>query len=139
MIGLGAVSLLDQVIARVQSRVAKFLAQKEVLVNLSQSSVLSIRSRAIELLGMQKQLEGEMGDVYKLIDKVKEGAWTFGDAYDIGEFATAMEKHIKNVQELGEQAGSGVYTPSIISTIPWSVIGVTAAVLLGSWIIWRKA
>lgn len=110
MQSLGELSLIDMAVARAQSRVADFLKQKEILIKLTNNPSITVSQRATELLSMQHNLEGQLGSIFQLIEKVKGGQWSFSDLFNIGNFADSMEKQIENSRALQKQVGTtGIY------------------------------
>ncbi len=105
MTSFGA-SEIQVIEAKVQSRVADFLKCKEILINLSQSSNVEIRTEATGLLAQQKKLEDELSNVLKIIERVKSDIYSISDIIQAGSFAALMEKHIRNVEDLQKKAQS---------------------------------
>ncbi len=124
-------SPLNQIAAKIQTRIATFLLLKDTLVQLSKNESVVISERAKSLFESQTKLEGDLATVLGDIEKFKQGSWTFSDITSLTTFYYQMESHIKDVKDLQQQA-SGV-APSgsgWLTWLPWVVIiGIPVALL----------
>ena len=80
--------------AKIQSRIADFLALKKPLLDLTQNLIPSINSKAKSLYQNQAILEKELQDNLKKIETMKTSGLDFGTVAQIGTFYAMMEKHI---------------------------------------------
>ena len=106
MIGLGDLSPIDTIESEIQSYVALFLSKKKILLQLSRSLHYDIRTEALNLLETQRRLELELKDALDLIDRMKEGAWTFSSINTLGSFVKHLKRHMDDVKELEKKASS---------------------------------
>jgi len=102
----GTLGQLPEVEAFIQTRVARFLSLKQQLVILKKSPSISIKARAEGLLAIQMQLEVELNVVLQKIKTFKEGGWQ--STLDIADFGQRMERQIKRVRQLRQDAGQVV-------------------------------
>lgn len=131
MDALGQLSPLEVIEGKIQARVARFLAKKADIQALRAHPLLSIREEAARLYEKQKVLEGQLQETLKRIERMKAGAWSYGDVLEIGSFAADMEKHVREVEKLQEQTRGETKTeaPMGIGSIPtwgWIVGGYLA-------------
>lgn len=104
--------------AKIQKRIGKFLSLRETLQKLSLSKLLPVREKAQSLLSKQAALKKQLDYVLDRVEEIKKGSWTATDIVQIPAFAAMMEKQIRDVRKLQEEAGDSV--PK--SKIPWKWI-----------------
>lgn len=115
---------LAQVEAKIQSRIAKFLAMKEVIVKLQKHPSPSISSKAKGLYSAQYSLENELKNALAKVEMIKSGAYTYSDVISVSSFAYDMDNHIKAVQALEQETGvSPIITTQAPSFSIWLVLG----------------
>ncbi len=123
----GTLGALPEVEAFIQARVGKFLGLKQMLVMLRNSQSLSIKSRAEGLLSIQLSLESELNMVLEKIKTYKEGGWQ--STLDIADFGARMEKQIKRVSQLRQDAGQVVAPERPLFDLDWKTFAIPAAIL----------
>lgn len=123
MQALGQLSPVLTVEAKIQERVAKFLAMKSVIAKLMKHSSLTISSRASGLLNIQYQLETELQQALAVVERMKkDGIPSFSNLAYLGNFAYSLESHIGAVQALEKNAalpGAGLVDEESIFAKPW--------------------
>ncbi len=118
MLAQGNLSPLDTIEAKIQSRIAKFLSLKEILMNLMNFPSLTISSKARIYLNTQEKLENELPGILNDIKILKSGSWTLSSVGNLGIFYASMEDQIKNVSILNDDATELRKTgPSIMPSI----------------------
>lgn len=111
-----AISPIATIEGKIQSRIAKFLGLKETLIGLTKNPVLTIQSAAQTLLNKQYELEKQLQDNLRTIDKIKStGAWTFSDVVNLSVYAYAMETQINTTDKLAEQ--TSITTAAVSSSL----------------------
>ncbi len=144
-------SLTDELVAKIQSRIAAFLLCREKLVRMAKGTTISgvkskeeidIQALSSQQLQTQTDLEGKLSEVLGKIGVIQSGgSWGFDEISDIGVFYYNLERHIKAVGDLwtrfnnsgggnGHASGNGTTT----GTFPWKWIG--AGVLI--WLIVKR-
>jgi len=102
---------IDVLEAKMQSSVAKFLSEKEVLVTATYDQNPSVSNQAKKLLVTQKKLENKLPDVLR---DIKNKKTDIGTLINNSIFYYDMRRHINNV----EQFRKGVkFTPSIFKNM----------------------
>lgn len=136
MIGQGPLSPIEEVEAKIQARIGKFLTLKQILNNLGSHPSIIIKDKASELLKAQVYLEGELAKAMKQIEGLKEGAWSFSDIGSLTSFYLSLEKQIKEVGALETEAGLNA-TPAgdnknlmILLAIPGTILAATLLIKL---------
>lgn len=119
--------------ARVQGRVARFLAMKPILVRLSNSLNVNVRKRAVELSMRQRALEESLKRTLLIIEKIKKGSYTFVELGKVSAFATAMQSHIQAVERLASGAPAQAF-----GGVGWATIAMGAAGVVGVALIVRR-
>jgi len=115
MKSFGATSEIGEIEARIQARVGEFLSAKKKLMDLSLSPDFDIRTEAAGLLSVQKDLENQLPEALKTIDKIKTDVYSVSDLLTTGTFAFLMERHVRNVEDLvGKSKG---FAPSFLSSL----------------------
>lgn len=130
-------SYTEYAISKIQTRFAKFLLLKEVLINLQRHSLLAVREKASELLLAQNNLEGQLGNTLNTIKIIQSQGMTASNAGQVVSFYGLMEYHMNQVEKLQEAAGmssSSSVSQNQNSFLNWKTIGL---ILLGVWIIRR--
>ncbi len=118
MLAQGNLSPLDTIEAKIQSRIAKFLSLKEILMNLMNFPSLTISSKAKVYLDNQFKLEDELPGILNDIKILKAGSWTLSSVANLAVFYNNMEDQIKNVSILNDDAKELKKTdPSIMPSI----------------------
>jgi hypothetical protein len=116
---------------KIESRMAAFLLLKEKLSKLV--LIPKTKDRANVLLAVQLKLEVDLRTSLNTIDAVKAGKYDAGDIALVIAFYWAMEKQIRDVEDLEREAG-GVSAPSPTWLMPAAIGGV----MLILYLIWRK-
>lgn len=110
MIALGALGPVADIEAKIQTRVAKFLALKGPLLKMTRlHPLLSKRNEAMQLYSKQKVLEVELANMLEVIKKIKTGAYTYGDVAEVAAFGYTFEKHIRTSEKLIEEGYAPEY------------------------------
>lgn len=120
---------LASIEAKIQTRVAKFLASKEPLVRLSKHPSPSISTEAKGLLVTQYSLEVELKNALAKVELIKSGAYTYSDVISVSSFAYDLDKHIKDVQDLVARTGGPV---AVTQPEPFSSWIIMSGVALGT-------
>lgn len=136
MLSDNALNPLADVEAKIQSRIAKFLTMKEILLNFMNNPSISISSKAKELYTTQDILEGQLTKTLETLKTLQQGSWTFSDVTGAGLFYASMEKQIRDVGDLQSKAGKTVYSGS--GFVDWLPYLVGAGVVVGGLLIMRK-
>lgn len=103
--GVGA-SPIDDLEIQIQGRVGEFLIAKQKLTTISNTTQdLSIKEEAIELLGSQNYLEGQLAETLNVIQRVKTDSYSISDIVAVGSFYAQMELHLYDVNDLYERYG----------------------------------
>ena len=127
-------SPIDTILAKIQSRVAEFLQDREILVTIiSNTQDLQIKEGATALLQVQSDLESRLSDALKTVDLIKSDAYTMSDVLSVGSFYASMEKHISDVNDLRDKnvgtpqsAGMSGFEMLILSVIAGGIVyGIT--------------
>lgn len=104
MLAQGWTSPAEQAETKIRQYVGEFLAARARITRVQQSADLKTRNKASNLLLAQKQLEGRLDPVMKMLDQLKTGAFNIGIITTIGIFATDMLTHLKDVEDLEREA-----------------------------------
>lgn len=100
----GMLGEIEDIEARIQARIGEFLGSKAKLLEMQKSSVLTIQSKATELLGSQVQLETALSDtITPMIDRAKQGSYSVSDILQGGAFYYQMDSQISDVDDLWNQ------------------------------------
>lgn len=133
MLSQAADDALALIEAKIQSRIAKFLTLKEILVKLTIVANADIVSRAKTLLAVQDHLQKNLTQALLDIEELKKTGWSITGLASLGAFYALMEKQIKEVGQLQSDAGTA---PGITAAIPsWlapmAIAGVLLIIFLG--------
>jgi len=125
MLSLNQLSPVDDISAKIQSKIAKFLMLKEKILELTKSPSVSISTKARVLFKQQEYLEKKLNVSLKQIEQMKEGSWSFSNIASLGMFYASMEKHVKKVKKLDDE-NKNVVKPalSIIPELTPVIIGI---------------
>ena len=116
MESIGALNPINTIEAKIQSLVAKFLAQKETLLSLMNSNTITIKTEATELYNIQLNLEKRLEQSLKDIEVMKTGSWTFSNITMLTLFSIDLKNHTDDVDRLKRDAGiSGVIPDSVLT------------------------
>lgn len=118
------------IVAKVQSRIAKFLAMREKILRVKDHPDPAIRAKAASLLVAQGSLEGDIAMAQDKINKVQSGAYTYSDILYLGDVAYRMETHIKRATDLEREAGGEAQPKSGIGGYDWFTIAKWGAIAL---------
>ena len=100
----GMLGEIEDIEARIQARIGEFLGNKARLLEMQKSSILTIQSKATELLGSQAQLETAFSDtITPMIDRAKQGSYSVSDILQGGAFYYQMDSQITDVNDLWSQ------------------------------------
>jgi len=100
----GMLGEIEDIEARIQARIGEFLGNKAKLLEMQRSSILTIQSKATELLGSQIQLEDALSNtITPMIDRAKQGSYSVSDILQGGAFYYQMDSQISDVNDLWNQ------------------------------------
>jgi len=100
----GMLGEIEDIEARIQARIGEFLGSKAKLLEMQRSSILTIQSKATELLGSQTELEAALSDtITPMIDRAKQGSYSVSDILQGGAFYYQMDSQINDVNDLWNQ------------------------------------
>ncbi len=123
-------SAMDELVAKIQSRIATFLLCREKLTKLVTNSDHTIGDNSAIMLQEQTRLEGELSTVLGRITTIQSGGpWSFSDITTIGGFYYNLERHISGTEDLWKKAG-GESTASTVNWPMWAGIGIIILLLL---------
>ena len=118
----GMLGEIEDIEARIQARIGEFLSGKAKLLQMQRSPILTIQSKATELLGSQIQLEDALSDdITPMIERAKVGSYSVSDILRGGAFYYQMDSQISDVNDLwGQYKGLAPQGAGILSgwTIP---------------------
>ena len=121
--------LTDSIEAKIQAKIGQFLGLKSKLVKLRRVTSIDVKSQVEKLYKRQSLLENELKIALSKIENIKKGAYTMGDVIQIGAFATAMTRQIKDVNSLA--AGSPMAKGLPIAWAPLTaIIGIGLGVVM---------
>lgn len=127
MLSQAADNALALVEAKIQSRIAKFLTLKEILVKLTMVVNANIVSRARTLLAVQDQLQKNLTQALLDIEELKKIGWSITGITSLSAFYYLIEKQIKDVGQLQSDAGP----IPIIAAIPqWFLPAIAGSIIL---------
>jgi hypothetical protein len=110
---------VEKLTADIQSRVATFLSLKSTLVTLKSSPNPDVANKAAALYTRQEQLESLLTINLDKVKKLQVSGLSFSampDIVSIGNFASAMESQISDVNTLADASrGVPVKRPSLLS------------------------
>lgn len=129
---------IDKVTADIQSRVAQFLQLKSTLVSLKSSTNPDIANKASALYTRQGQLEDLLATNLDKVKKLQASGLSLAampDIISIGNFASAMESQISDVNTLADQSRGVASKPISLSVsllTPKNVMLGAGALIIGS-------
>ena len=98
----------DYIVAKVQSRIGKLLAQREIILRLKNFNEPGIREAAESLLVDQTRLESDLGSAQAVITKIKAEAYSYAEMIPqvifLGDVGRRMENQIRAVRDLENEA-----------------------------------
>lgn len=123
-------SAVDEVVAKVQSRIATFLLCREKLTKLSKNQDHTIGDNASIMLDQQTKLESELSAVLGEITAIRAGgSWGFSDITILGGFYYNLERHIKGTDDLWKKAG-GETALTTVNWLMWAGVGIMLLLLV---------
>jgi hypothetical protein len=124
----------DWIISRIQARIGTFLTLKDKIVKIKDTTLdLNVKSEAEGLLQTQKELEDQLSEGLKTIDKIKAGAYSISDIINLGYLYYSIEKQIKDVSEL-ETKWAGAPKEEGLSSTQKLILAAVAGGLIYYWI-----
>lgn len=121
MRALGALSPIEDARAKLQEKIADFLAARARLSRLMSNPSLQIQGQAQGLYAVQVQLESQLqNEIMPKIQAVQSGTWSFSDLGTLGGFTMSMITQINDVNTLDAQAGG------VTNTTPFIGLGTMA-------------
>lgn len=131
MVALGVLSPIDDVRAKLQEKIADFLAARSRLSNLMKNPSLQIQGEAKGLLSVQIQLEDRLyKEILPKIQAIQAGVWSFSDIALIGSFTSIIVKQIGDVNRLVSKSG-GIVEKEPLLDVKTMMIGIPALLVLG--------
>ena len=138
MIALGALSPIESARAKLQEKIADFLAGRARLSRLMNNKDLQVSGQAQGLYAVQLALESQLQtDITPRLQTIQGGTWTFGDIAQLLNFTSSVMNQINNVNRLDAQVG-GTNTMPFLSLQTMAIggagllaLGVLSGVLLG--------
>ena len=128
MITFGATSEIEEIEARIQSRVGEFLsAKKKIMDIVSTTPNAEIRTEASGLLATQKELEEQLPGALATIEKVKADVYSISDVINTGSFAVLMEKQVRDVEDLVRKSQGLAPIFSLAAITPNKILWVVAS------------
>lgn len=130
MEALGALNPIEEARAKLQEKIADFLAARARLSRLMSSPNLQVKGQAQGLYAVQTQLESKLqNEMYPKLQSVQTGAWSISDVISLGAFTGQIITQLNNVHKLEQQAG----VVPVSSGVEFSTmaIGIPALVVLG--------
>ena len=139
MMALGALSPIEDARAKLQEKIADFLAARARLSRLMKNPSLQVQGQAQGLYAVQTQLESQLqNDMMPRIQSIQAGVWTFSDIALLIGFTMSIANQINSVNRLDAQAGGiAVSTPFfsfqtlMIGGVGLVALGLVSGVLLG--------
>ena len=124
-------SAMDELVAKIQSRIATFLLCREKLTKLvTNNPDHTIGDDSAIMLKEQTRLEGELSTVLGRITTIQSGGpWSFSDVTTIGGFYYNLERHISGTEGLWKKAG-GESTATTTNWPLWAGIGIIILLLI---------
>lgn len=123
-------SAIDEVVAKIQARVAIFLLCREKLTKLAKNSDYTIADNAGLMLPEQTKLESDLSAILAEVNTIQStGNWSFSDITNIGTFYYSLERHISGTDDLWKKAGE-TSTASTTNWTLWAGIGIIILLLL---------
>lgn len=138
MQALGGLNPLYTLEAELQAKIGNFLSAKKELIDLRDTSSLTISSKASGLLVKQYSLENNLTDVLKSVELAKQGMYTFANINEIATFIYDIDKHEKNIKKLKKEkkdiADNGILKPSIFKPFTLKPSFIVPAILGTIWL-----
>ncbi len=121
---------IDEIIAKVQTRMATFLQCREKLTRMASSVDIGIADKAVSLLEEQTKLETELSANLTRIEQIKStGQWAWTDITGLGMFYYNVERHISGTGDLWKKAGNTAEEASP-NWLAWGLAGLVIVLLL---------
>jgi hypothetical protein len=106
MEALGDLSPVDTMRAKIQEKLADFLAARARLGRLMNSPNLQTKGQAQGLYAVQVELERQLQTtIYPKLTAIQSGVWDFSDIATLGGFTVAITKQINDVNGLVARSG----------------------------------
>lgn len=139
MFGQESLTVTDILLGKMQGKIGEVMQYKAQLIPYTQSSDVSIRSKAIELFNAQKKYEASLLEASGKISKAKEGFGPWPSIVEIASWGLMIQpisKHIDTVKKFLASSGKPP-EESFINKINWIVVGI-GGLVAGYLIIWKK-
>lgn len=130
MEALGALNPIEDARAKLQEKIAEFLAARARLIRLQDNPNLQIKGQAQGLYAVQTNLEMRLqNEIYPKLQAIQTGTWGISDVIALGGFTGLLIKQIDDVARLERQAGG--YQPAPLFDMQTMAIGIPALIVLG--------
>ena len=133
----GMLGEIEDIEARIQARIGEFLGGKAKLLEMQRSSILTIQSKATELLGSQIQLEDALSNtITPMIERAKAGSYSVSDILQGGAFYYQMDSQISDVGDIWNQYKG--LAPQEVGILSRSIIPIALGALVLFYVFKRK-
>lgn len=130
---------IERIKALIQSRLGKFLALRETLLNIRNFSLdLNIRTKAEALLSIQSDLEKELSNGLKIMENIDRGVYSMSDLITLGTLSYGIEKQINDVSDLEKEYVSGPKEETKMTGFELLVLSLIGGVLVYAFTRGRK-